>query len=751
MVPRRIVLACFYVLSALPAFAQLPEQSPKVVDYTIAAHLQADGRTIKGELSLDWKNTTTQPTQELHWHVYNNAWKSRDSLFMQEAHRFGVNRSPREWGGTQIKEVTLKDGTPLEFSYQPQSGAPKDETVLITKLPKEVQPGETVSVELSFNAVLPPAFVRSGVDGDGGYIHAVQWYPKVGVFEELEGMIQWNCEPYHYLTEFYADYGSYTLDLTLPIRYAGKVAATGSLTSEVSSETTVQYVFQSDNVHDFAWTADPDFEVIEISFHTLMNEGGWRDHEEEERIFNALSGDNRFAHIQSVETLLPRDTLIRLMLQPEHAEYSDRYLDATAKSLYWFGLWYGEYPYETISVIDPAHNARRTGGMEYPRLFTGGVRKGNAQRTLSPEGVTVHEFGHQFWYGLVGNDEFRHAWMDEGFNTFSTQRVKAKGWAPSLATWSVLGNQYYGQAPVAYPSYGKGSWLSLFALQRWETPDLGFVGELSYELRRNTSIERWARELPLASYLPEVWDDPVLRLRGSHAYDWSDPLAKPTYTLQNSTMRRTNAYNRPAMMLETFSRLMGEETWTRAIRAYHERYRYQHPRPKDFFKTVQEFAAGVTIGDQELNWGELWKQAYQSNDTLDYGVHRLQNQVSILNSKQLEQEDTEEDHEGPWDVVIELRRLGTFQVPVEVRVTWEDQSEENFVWDGRDSWKRFEWPVHSLRATKVEVDPNQRLLLDRNWMNNSRLDKPDDKRALQYGLRAMIWAQQVLHYSGGMG
>ena len=205
------------------------------------------------------------------------------------------------------------------------------------------------------------------------------------------------------------------------------------------------------------------------------------------------------------------------------------------------------------------------------------------------------------------------------------------------------------------------------------------------------------------------------------------------------------------MMLETFSRLMGEETWTRAIRAYHERYRYQHPRPKDFFKTVQEFAAGVTIGDQELNWGELWKQAYQSNDTLDYGVHRLQNQVSILNSKQLEQEDTEEDHEGPWDVVIELRRLGTFQVPVEVRVTWEDQSEENFVWDGRDSWKRFEWPVHSLRATKVEVDPNQRLLLDRNWMNNSRLDKPDDKRALQYGLRAMIWAQQVLHYSGGMG
>ncbi|MDP6850790.1 MAG: hypothetical protein QF524_07630, partial [Planctomycetota bacterium] len=420
--------------------------------------------------------------------------------------------------------------------------------------------------------------------------------------------------------------------------------------------------------------------------------------------------------------------------------------------LYWFGLWYGEYPYETISVIDPAHNARRTGGMEYPRLFTGGVRMGNAKRTLSPEGITVHEFGHQFWYGLVGNDEFRHAWLDEGFNTFSSQRIKARGWEPSLATWSVLGNQYYGQAPVSYPSYGTGSALSLLSLQRWETPDLGFVQEMSYELRRNTSLERWARELPLVSYLPEVYADPVLQLRGSHGADWSDPLATPTYALLSGGMRRINAYNRPAMMLETFSRLMGDDLWTRTIRAYHERYRYQHPRPTDFFNVVQEFATGASIGDQKLNWGQLWEQAYQANDILDYGVHRLQNQPSILESKELGKELSDDEQKiGPWDVVVELRRLGTFQVPVEVRITWEDFSETNLVWDGVDSWKRYEWPTHHLRAIKVEIDPHRRLILDRNWMNNSLMDNRDESRAFQYGLRAMIWAQQVLQYSGGMG
>ena len=79
-------------------------------------------------------------------------------------------------------------------------------------------------------------------------------------------------------------------------------------------------------------------------------------------------------------------------------------------------------PYGHITVIDPAWKSG-SGGMEYPTLFTAGTRLFNPEGGGRPEGVTIHEAGHQFWYGLVGNNEFEHAWIDEGLNTFSTARV----------------------------------------------------------------------------------------------------------------------------------------------------------------------------------------------------------------------------------------------------------------------------------------------------------------------------------------
>ena len=81
-------------------------------------------------------------------------------------------------------------------------------------------------------------------------------------------------------------------------------------------------------------------------------------------------------------------------------------------------------------MIDPAYQSG-AGGMEYPTLFTAGTRRLSPRQTNSPEAVTVHEAGHQFWYGMVGNNEFDHAWMDEGFNTFSEERVQSIAFQPN--------------------------------------------------------------------------------------------------------------------------------------------------------------------------------------------------------------------------------------------------------------------------------------------------------------------------------
>src|SRR3990172_7586073 len=120
---------------------------------------------------------------------------------------------------------------------------------------------------------------------------------------------------------------------------------------------------------------------------------------------------------------------MRLLLQPEHADQADRHFAATRAALEYYGTWFGPYPYGHITIVDPvttfnpASQGESTGGMEYPTLFPAGTRLAVPLAGTQPESVTVHEAGHQFWYGIVATNEFEHAWMDEGFNTFSTARV----------------------------------------------------------------------------------------------------------------------------------------------------------------------------------------------------------------------------------------------------------------------------------------------------------------------------------------
>jgi len=753
----RVVLPAVLLLFATAAVAQSdteqglesPVEAPApVVDYSMEVRLEesGDGPILHGALTVTWTNRGAVATRELLWHVYNNAWESAESVFLKEARRQGSMELPRGWGSTEVENVRLvtldpvpgvavAGDTPLPWNYLPQPGAPNDRTVARVELPEAVAPGASVTVALDFVTKLPPAYRRSGWGGEG-YIHAVQWFPKLGVFEEFDanrdGVKEWawNCLPYHYLSEFYADFGNWQLELTLPARYDGKVVATGSIIEGWPrvADDKVLYRFEAERVHDFAWTGDPEARLIEREFR----EENWRDIDEEQRVARALD--------LTVEEIRPGPVTMLLLLQPEHEEYEERYFTAIAKSLYYFGLWYGAYPYPTISCVDPANDARATGGMEYPRLFTGGVSRGNHERTASPEGVTVHEFGHQYWYGLVGNDEFRHAWMDEGFNTFSTQRVLQKGWPPTLATYSVLGKQYPGKAPMSLPRFEAGDIRALAGMERWESPELRFIPEASLELRHDNPLMRWAVELPPVTYWPEVTANPVHRARRSHPSDWGQPLSQPTYDMFEDGLRRVNAYNRPGMTLETIARLMGEERWIPMIREYHLTWRYRHPQPSDFFAMVEKHGVGafLSAGDMVvgIDWADFWRQAYHGEARMDFAAHRLANHAN---------------EDGGFDVVASVRRVGGFRVPVEIRIHWSDGSATDYVWEGEGPV----WDLHlegsELRAERLQVDPRRLLMLDRDWLNNEIRIDPGTRRAGAAALRVLLWAQQVLHYYGGAG
>lgn len=738
---RRPAVLLFLLLSANAAAQQptlpdvMPSRSERLVDYRIDARLAEDHRTIDATLEVEWRNATAAPTSELYWHVYNNAWADAQSSFLLEAASHGQTRQPKEWGNTEVSGVRLlPEGERLEWEYLPQPGAPQDRTVARVRLPRPVEPGASVRVRLDFVSLMPRAFRRSGWGSDG-YLHAVQWFPKLGVFEELDGQVQWNCPPYRLFTEFYADHGNYAVDLTLPRDCEGKLVATGSILGggpTLNGDGSITYHTVAEDVHDYAWTVDPEAILLERDFL----EPDYRDVAEELLVASALG--------RAVEDIRPTPVRMILLLQPEHRRLADRYFDAMAQSIYYFGLWYGSYPYPTLSCVDPANDARWTGGMEYPRLITGGARLGVAELVHGDALRGQRAFGHQFWYGLVGNDEFRHAWLDEGFNTFSSQRVETKAFPQEYHTYEVFGDQYYGRAPLKSPVYGKGDFRALLAMQRWDSPDLRSIPALSAELRHPDPLQAFVAELPPWTYYPRVSTDSVLSERRRHDYDWLSALAKPTMDLDDSIGRSVNAYYRPAMTLETMARLMGEERWIRLMRAYHERWRYRHPRPQDFVDVLLEFGQGVAFEGEEgrvaVDWAQFWKQAYHGNDRMDFAVHRLiHEQVST-------------GEQAPrYDVHVRLSRRTGFRLPVEVRVHWQDGTTSDHVWDGQDGIGHLELRDRAQKATAVEVDPHRRLMLDVDWLNNRLEVEPDRSQAWHHAVQVMLWAQQLLHYYGGAG
>ena len=294
-----------------------------------------------------------------------------------------------------------------------------------------------------------------------------------------------------------------------------------------NADGTTTHRYYQEDVHDFAWTTSPDY----------------------------IERTARFEHPR----LPPVE--MRLLLQPEHAGQAERHFDATRTTLKYYGEWYGAYPYGHITIVDPAFQSG-AGGMEYPTLFTAGTRWLAPAGVTTPEGVTVHEAGHQFWYGIVGNNEFEDAWMDEGFNTFSTARAVAQVYDPNY-----LALRYFG------------------GFVPWVFRDIA--------LRRETEGNR------LAGYRRDAK---------------SDAQSTPTYRYFPST-GGSITYNKTALWLNTMERWLGWPMLQRVMSAHFDRWKFKHPKPNDFFDVVSEVAG------QDLGW--YFDQVYRSSNVFDYGVQDL--------------------------------------------------------------------------------------------------------------------------------
>ena len=364
--------------------------SERIANYDISVTLDNIEHKLTGKEILHWKNTSSDEITELRFHLYLNAFKNNRSTFMIESggkHR-GNSKKENVWGWCKISSLKILNGKDLtnkiEF-IQPDDTNHFDQTVIRIPLNKPLLPNEEINLEINFISKLPNIFARTGFEKEFYLIG--QWFPKIGVYKCAEKLNaekgEWNCHQFHLNSEFFADFGVYNVNITLPEKFI--VGATGVLEQEKKNEAgTKTLSYHAEDVIDFAWTAYPNF---------LVKETQWK-------------------HVN-----------VKVFLPEEHFMFADKYLKSAVASLEYLNKNVGKYPYTTLTIVDPPLAASGAGGMEYPTFITGMSVWGVANFVNLVEIVTTHEFSHNYFMGMLASNEFEEPWLDEGFTQYFETRI----------------------------------------------------------------------------------------------------------------------------------------------------------------------------------------------------------------------------------------------------------------------------------------------------------------------------------------
>jgi hypothetical protein len=469
-----------------PALAELSTLRPHaddVADYTMRATLDPDTHTVVGTAAVHWRNTSRAPVRELWLHLYLNAFKNERSAFLRERVGGRGSAAPVGYGEIDLQKLELRTAGAAAADLLAGielhgTAGDEDETDARVPLPREVAPLEAIDLDVAFEDHLPAIVERTGYCG---HFHMVgQWFPKLA---RLEPDGTWRHFPFHHLSEFYADFGTYDVTLDVPAAYT--IGATGpTVESRIEGDRRIERHLQGD-IHDFAWTAWDRWqsarEAIDgVDVSVLYPPG-----------FDAIAQRT----LASVRFALPHDS-----------------------------ARYGRYPYPGLTVVIPQDDASEAGGMEYPTLITGDGPSFVPAKVFVPEIVTVHELGHQWFYGLVATNEAAWPFLDEGLNQYAETET--------MAAWK-----------------GPGSASSLFGLT---------IGD--------GAIQAMASE------------------RSVH----DEPVAQPASAFSTGGNYARLVYSRTAAVMDTLARVYGEDAVARALGRYTREYRFEHPGPEEFVRVMAE-------------------------------------------------------------------------------------------------------------------------------------------------------------------
>jgi len=497
--------------------------SQRIVHYQIDAKYDPPKHAIDAAEVLTYHNLTGQPLDHFPFHLYQNAFQP-SSTWIREAKRDGSRDTgydkwdPKEFGSEEIKSIEVVgqgDLTSQLHFIAPDDGNKDDKTVVDLPLAKPIPAGAFVQFKIVFHDQMPETQARSGWKRD--FMLGGQWFPKVGVW--WHGA--WNCHQYHATTEFFADFGVYDVKLTVPQNQV--IGASGvEVASANNPDGTKSLTYHGDDIHDFAWTASPRFKVRESVYQAQMG-----------RI------------------------KLRFLMQPAHWGQAERHERIIRETLDHFEKWYGPYPYKSLTVVDPEPDSA-AGGMEYPTFITGDSSWFEPDGFKLIEIVVEHEFGHQYWYGMVATNEFEDAWMDEGINSYTEAKVLDSIFGRKTSMINIAG------ATLGEPGEQRLSYIGVADL---------------------------------------------------------DPMAQKAYEYYSFNSYGGITYGKTASVLLTLEGIIGEDTMQKAMHTYFMKYRFTHPDKEDFLKTIEEVSGKdlrwyfnqAVYGSQVLDYEVLKVDSFPTN------------------------------------------------------------------------------------------------------------------------------------------
>lgn len=355
-----IALICVFAFSSCGTNNIIKIASKDATNYNMELIYNDDTKSLFGSAEVDYINSSQDTLNEVFFHLYPNAFREGAKFKPVSEQRMNdAYINGESYGSIQVKNVKVNDKD-VTFSIGGQ-----DEDILIVPLTSQLYPNSRTTISFEFDVTIPNIKHRFGYTDSA--INLGNFYPIACVYENGA----FDTSPYSYNGDpFYSNISNYKVKITLQNDFV--VASTGELEKKESSDDKTTYSYSAQAVRDFAMSISKKFKTIS----------------------DKVDGININYYYHS-------DT------QPEKS------LETAIKSVSTFNDLFGKYPYNVLNVVETSFVH---GGMEFPNIV---FISDDLQSYEEYTNVIVHEIAHQWWYGVVGDNQNENGYIDEGLAEYS--------------------------------------------------------------------------------------------------------------------------------------------------------------------------------------------------------------------------------------------------------------------------------------------------------------------------------------------